>query len=149
MKADEHTTLIVADLGNLRAFRVKKRGIDESMIALEEIKLPKGDTKPKPIGEVTSDQAGRFPRGGGSGMSNGEEHEVAREMKDRAIGSLAQRIDDIIGSEKSRSWKLAAPQVIADRLVGEVAPENRKKLVQTEHADLTKFPLKKIEQRLA
>ena len=148
MKSNLRTTIIVADLGKLRAFRLKMRDVTGDSMAFEEIQLESHVDKPQHIGELLSDQAGRFPVGGGAGMSNGEEHEISREMKERAMEFAAGQINDIIKSEKSEDWKLAAPKAIANRLVEKVAPYVRKKLLVTEYADLTGQPLKMIEKRL-
>jgi hypothetical protein len=148
MKSNLRTTIIVADLGQLRAFRVKPRDVTGDSMVFEEIQLDSHGHEPQPIGELVSDQAGRFPRGGGAGMSNGEEHEVTREMKERAMVFMADQIVSIIQSEKSEDWKLAAPRAIASRLVDKVAPGVRERLMETEYANLTGQPLKMIEKRL-
>ena len=97
MKLD-NTMVIVADLGELKAYSVKK---SEGMVgneiktshALEVINNIGYIDAHKKMGEVMSDSAGNFAG------SAGEEHNRENERKKRSLKDLADDIDAIVENE--------------------------------------------------
>ncbi len=65
------TLLIVADLGLLRAYRETKNMVDRQphLELIEELKLENAHQK---LSDQVTDQAGRFPRGGGAANISGD-----------------------------------------------------------------------------
>lgn len=141
--------LVSADLGRFRAFRVVspeaigRAGNNQ----IHELETPGLEQTPESIGSLTSDQSGRFPADGNPGMSNGEATGIALEEERRSIGHLAKKIDQLILAEKPQSWKLAAPKKINARLVDQLSPEARERLVDNLHLDLSKMPANEIGKR--
>lgn len=148
------TFIVLADLGHLRAFQPKpaEPGVGREY-DLKELKLAPLTHTPSPIGEMVTDQAGRFatvsnpgsPRG--CGMSYGEPHNLQTEDERRLIKKLASRMDALIAKRSPARWILAAPSAILPRVKDALHPRSKKKLVDTQAADLTKLSLKQVEAR--
>ena len=107
----------------------------------------------EPLGEVVTDQQGRFargggPSGGGSGMSAGENHQLKTEMERRHLNELVKRIDAAVSASPFDRWVLVAPQSIAGRITDALSAGTREKLSETIPGDLVKLPLEKLEARL-
>lgn len=148
MKPTEHkTTVILADMGKLRAFRLSPPGTALSPhhgpVAIREIDLPERETD--------TDRTGRFPQGRSvpetAGMSPGENHNEEGEYERRRIGLLARKITDLVEQEGTTSWCLAAPASINKRILELIPAPLRASLVSNIPADLTHLPLAEIEHR--
>ena len=138
--------IITANLGRMRAFRVKPSAdpARENKV-VEEIDTPPMTLAPHGISELTSDQAGRFNADGGPGMSHGEPHNLEREEERRLITQLAENIDSLLSTEKPGGWALALPSAINGRVMGAM---NLKSLpVENRPQDLSKLPANEIGKR--
>ncbi len=148
------TFIVLANLGHLRAFypQPAELGVGREY-DLKELKLAPLTHTPSSVGEMTSDQAGRYaaasnpgsPRG--CGMSYGEPNNLQTEDEKRMISNLATRIDALIAKRSPARWILAAPVAILPRLKEALHPDSQKRLVDSEAADLTKLTLKQVEAR--
>jgi hypothetical protein len=142
--------VIIANLGMLRAFRTRL-GLPTDPEHLEEIEVWDAPVAQGPLHAQVSDQAGRFPAGGDSGlpggMGYGEAHGRIDEDRRRQIRSLAERIEQLVRGEGVDLWRLAAPSEINPRLVGMLSEPLRERLLLNLHADLTKLPLREVEKR--
>lgn len=144
--------VIIADLGRMRAFQVRRRGDDpREQDHLKEVADAHFEDVGSPIRETVTDQSGRFGQhgvaGGAGGMSAGEEHNVESERERDALERLAAKIADVVEDEAADAWLLAAPQSILAALQASLPPSCRQKLTSTLGADLTKVPVAKLEER--
>ena len=146
------TLLILADLGRVRAFVLRPAGLDpREQPHFDELPNSPVELLNEAIGDVTTDQAGRFPQGGGSaqlaGMSYGENHQLATELQSRALGRVAASIGQIVAAQGYPGWRLAAPSQILPALQAALTPPTRAALARTEPANLTKLTLAELEGR--
>ena len=148
MKPNTHkTTVILADMGKLRAFRISPPGTalspHDGPVAIEEIKLPEM--------ERNTDSNGRFPQGRtvseAAGICGWENHNEEREDERRRSVLLARKISDLVAQERTASWCFAAPAAINKRILGLIPSQLRDHLVVNITADLTHLPLAEIEHR--
>jgi hypothetical protein len=136
------TLLIVADLGLLRAYRETQNVADRQphLELIEELKLESAHQK---LSDRLSDQAGRFPRGGGAGnisgdLSAGESLNSEAEQNRRLIGQLAGRINALLADEDVTRCSLAVSGAIHEQLLEALDPKARAKIVQSLASNLTK-----------
>lgn len=144
--------IISANLGQVRVLKYRTAGEDpaEQEHLLEE---PAESAKEhvKSMQETVTDQSGRFGRGSqvglATGMSNGEEHHLKAEMERNALKKIAARIESVLEAEGRPTWILAAPKSLLARLQKILSAAARKTLASTVGADLTRWPLAKMEER--
>ncbi|MDP3244986.1 MAG: host attachment protein, partial [bacterium] len=115
------TLLIVADLGLLRAYRETKNVADRPphLELVEELKLESAHQK---LSDQLSDQAGRFPRGGGAAnisgnLSAGESLNSEAEQTRRLISQLAGRINALLGDNEVTRCSIAISGAIHNQLL--------------------------------
>lgn len=139
--------LITANLGRIRAFRVKPSADparDNKVV--EEIDTPPLRLTPHSISDLTSDQSGRFSADGGPGMSHGEPHGIELEEERRLITQLSQIIHNLVTSEHPESWGLALPKTISARVLSGL-PARTLPPVDHRTQDLCKLPANEIGKR--
>lgn len=144
----EDTVVIVADMGELKAFEVKKnKGLVEnemkvsySLKALDDIYYGNAHKK---VQDITTDSAGRFgnssnraQRLGETGASIGENHNLDTERKKRSIKDVASDIDTIIQNKNPKELFLAFPQELNAQLVDELTQETKNILVKNVGSNL-------------
>jgi hypothetical protein len=144
--------IIAANLGQIRVLQYRAAGEDPiEQEHLVEAPAESGKEHLKSIHETVSDQSGRFGRGTPvgfeTGMSYGEEHHLKAEMERGALKKIAARIDSVLTTEGHPSWILAAPKSILTRLEEALTAAARDKLASTVGADLTRCPLREMEER--
>ena len=140
--------IITADLGRMRAFRVKPSDDPtRDNYVVQEIETPPLEHTPQSISELTSDQAGRFKSDGSQGMSHGEAHGLEREEERRLIAQLAKNIGSVVDSEKPVGWFLAAPQTINARLLDGIPAALQKTLRENRTQDLAKLSANDLGKR--
>jgi len=144
--------IIAANLGQVRVLKYRAAGEDPiDQEHLIEEPAESGKVHVKSIKETVTDQSGRFGRGTPvgyeTGMSYGEEHHLEDEMERNALKKIAARIETVLESEGHPGWILAAPKSILKRLEESLPPASRKTLASTVGADLTRCPLKEMEER--
>jgi hypothetical protein len=134
--------LIVADLGLLRAYR-ETQNVAGQRPHLERIEEWKPESAHQKLSDQVTDQAGRFPRGGGSAnipgdLSAGESLNAKAEQDRRHIGQLAARIDALLADDAVSRCSLAVSGPIHQQLLDALDPKARAKIVQTLASNLTK-----------
>ncbi len=126
--------IIVADRGQLRAYRLLQNSGDRSphleLMAEKEPSAPH-----EKMSDQVTDQAGRFPRGGGAGgttgdLSAGEQLTQQAEVDHRVLEQLAAKIDTLLADDGVTDCLLAISAPIHKQLVDLLAPKGRDKIKQ-------------------
>jgi len=143
--------IIVADLGRLRVLAEKEEFSPTGpRLHLAELSSEELDSKPQPIHDVVTDQQGRFGKGDGGqnpGAGIAENHQLESELENRSVKALAQKIDGVIADHAPSSWTLVAPANELKHIESQLGAESKRRLGDTVGADLTKWPLAKLEER--
>lgn len=148
MRPNEHKkTVILADLGTIRIFRVNPTGDPltphHGPTQIEEITLSED--------RVNTDRPGRFPMGRDSsehlGMNPGENHNEKKELEKRGIQLIAEKIEQALDSAQSKAWCLAAPASINKRIIDKLDSETRSFLMKNIDSDLTHITKRELEKR--
>lgn len=144
----EDTVVIVADMGELKAFEVKRdegfveneMKVSYSLEALDDINYIDAH---KRVQDITSDSAGRFgssrdrsERLGDAGASIGENHNLETERKKRSIKDIASNINAIVENRKPKQLFLAFPQESNAQLLDELTQETKNILVKNVGSNL-------------
>ncbi len=136
--------LIVADLGLLRAYRKTQDSADRQP-HLELIEELKPESAHQKLSDQVTDQAGRFPRGGGSAntsgnLSAGENLNAEAEQDRQLISELAERINALLTDDTVTSCSIAISGAIHKQLLEAIAPEARAKIGKVLSSNLAKTP---------
>ena len=134
--------IIVADLGMLRAYRVKS-GASGRHAQLELVDEMDSKAAHEKRSDQVSDQAGRFPRGGGAlrvsgNLSAGEQLNQEDEQDHRLIVRLANRINALLADDQVVSCACAASAPIHKQLFEALEPNARVKIGQVLASNLVK-----------
>ena len=136
------TLLIVADLGLLRAYRETRNVADRQphLELIEELKLEGAHQK---LSDQVTDQAGRFPRGGGGAniagdLSAGESLNAEAEQNRQLISQLAGRINALLADNAVTSCSIAISGAIHKQLLEAIDPKARAKIGQVLASNLAK-----------
>lgn len=126
--------IIVTDLGLLRAYREVKRpqNREPHLELIEELTPEAAHEK---LSDQVTDQAGRFPRGGGAAnipgdLSAGERLPLEAEQNRRLIELLAGRINALLADDGVMDCWLAASAPIHKQLLDALNPKEREKISQ-------------------
>ena len=133
----ENAMVIVADLGEMKAFNVKKNeGMVENELkvsySLEMLNDISYIDAHKKVQDIVTDSAGRL------GHSIGENHNLQTERKKRSLKDVANDINEIVKNKKPNQLLLAFPKELNAQLVDELAPETKKVLAKNVASDLIK-----------
>ncbi len=135
----DSTIIITADLGHYKAYRVTKERQDISprvtLIASNE--SIEGKSK---LGEKLSDTGGRFRRAGGKNevaKGSGERHNIELEMQKKLSKKIANDINALIENEGCVEWYLASSKKINRKIIDNLKPKVKDRLVKNITADLT------------
>ena len=140
--------IICTNTGRLRAFRVTQSETSvEPQNQISEFANVQFDDGPQRVGEIASDQAGRFSSDGSPGMSRGEAHGLEREEERRLITQAAERVSALVKEEQPERWQLAAPQTINARILEALDPGVRSTMSGNEKHDFTKLPTLEVGRR--
>ncbi len=142
MKLD-NTLIIVADLGELKVFRVKKHeGIvgNELKIShsLEIVNDLDYIATHKKISELVSDKAGNFKGG------NLEDNKLEDQIEKRTIKDIASDIDSIVKNEKPKRLFLAFAKESNNQLIESLNPDTRDLIAKNIKLNLIKEDKNKI-----
>lgn len=142
-----HKIIVLADLGELKAYRLS-RDLTQPLPALELVAdMEFTETHGKFIDKYT-DAAGRFPVYGHEGpMAIGEQHDLELERERRMIKILAETIDELITREQPDYWSFAAGKEINERVLEELDPLVKARLVRNLPLDLVKAEKAELLQR--
>ncbi len=138
--------IITADLGHFKAYRVTKDPPDISprVTLIESYDSIEGYGK---LGDKLTDAGGRFRRSGGKNevaKGSGERHNIKLEMEKKLLKMIAMDIDDIIESEDCDEWYLASGKKINRKIINNLKPEVKDRLVKNITANLTGVARSKI-----
>jgi hypothetical protein len=142
------TLIIVADLGLLRAYRETQNSADRQP-HLELIEELKPESAHQKLSDQLTDQAGRFPRGGGAAtvpgnLSAGESLNSEAEQNRRLISQLAGRINALLADDDVTRCSIAISGAIHNQLLEAIAPKARAKIGQVLTSNLTKIDPTKL-----
>jgi hypothetical protein len=134
--------VIVADRGLLRAYRQIQNSKDRPthLRLIAELKPAAPHEK---MSDQVSDQAGRFPRGGGAAaapgdLSSGEQLSQEAEQAHRLIQQLAETIDKLLADDEVTDCLLAVSAPIHKQLFDALEPKTRDKIGQVLASNLAK-----------
>ncbi len=144
-------TLITADLGHLKAYRVsvdELSGKTHIQILADQL-LPEAHKK---HGDIETDEPGRYSVRTGKvalGRPAGEEHNLELEIRKRLLCQLAREIESVLQREsgEGKRWGLAAGAEVLSRLLEKLSASTRERLVKTIPADLTKLDKDEVLSR--
>jgi ATP-dependent exoDNAse (exonuclease V) alpha subunit len=144
--------IILADLGRVRTIKVEGSSeLPDEAMRLVEDETSAFDCRTSPLGDLVTDQAGRFGRGSSvgtpGGMSYGEEHDLEREIERRSIDFVAKHLDKVLDEAGTPPWILVAPASILKRLQSALSEKCRTALTETVAADLTKMSIADLTDR--
>ncbi len=136
--------LIIADRGNLKAYRVEKTANERPprLNLLEAFSMVDAHRR---ISEQNTDLAGRFGVSGAAGGPRGStgthqasisDRHYEIETSKRLYKQIAAHIMSILNRENAKRWSLAAPSEMNDALLSELDPGVRKTIAENLHADL-------------
>lgn len=139
----ENTMIIVADLGELKAFKVEehKGTVRNQMKISHSLKLITDEdfiSGRKKLGEVMSDSGGNFV----GDTLEGENVQIEREK--RTIKDIAQDIDMIVKEMQPEQVFLAFPKEHNHELTDKLAQETKAVLVKNVASDLVKTNKEKL-----
>ncbi|ADN08654.1 host attachment protein [Sulfurimonas autotrophica] len=142
MKLD-NTVIIVADVGELKAYEVKKHEdifnnelkINYSLELIDDENFIEGRKK---LQELKSDANGRINHG------SIEEHNVEEEIEKRTLKEVAQDINTIVQQTNPKSLFLAFPKESNKELVEKLSQETKAVLKKNLELDLVKADKEKI-----
>jgi hypothetical protein len=144
---------IVADRGNLKAFRAEKVPADRPprLQLVRALNFTEGSSR---ILDLNTDQDGRFPVGGGAaggkGGGNGRhqnstaERHYDIELDKRAARQVAQEITDLLREERPGAWSFAAPSEFKNAILDALSAEDRRTLAEVVPSDLVHVPTNEI-----
>jgi len=130
--------LIIADRGNLKAYRVEKTANERPprLRLLEAFSLVDAHRK---ITDMNTDLAGRFGQGrGGNGSQQASisDRHYEIEIGRRLCKQMAEQIETIVRQENAKRWSLAAPSEMNDALVAELGADFSRIIAENLHLDL-------------
>jgi len=130
--------VVVTDLGSLKAYKLDRNDLGRTprLELLQDIEWAAAHEK---LADKLSDQAGRFGKGGASGASSGERHNIALEHRKRLVKQLAERVSLLIRPEDVDACYFAASKEIHHQILEELEPRLRAKIEKNITADLTKL----------
>lgn len=136
------TLLIVADLGLLRVYRETQNAVDRQP-HLELIEELKPESAHQKMSDQVTDQAGRFPRGGGGAnssgnLSAGESLNSEAEQHRRLISQLSGRINTLLADTAVTRCSIAISGAIHNQLLEAINPKARAKIVKSLASNLAK-----------
>lgn len=139
----ENTIVIVADLGELKAFKVEKNEgvvnnemkISYSLNLINDENFINGRKKP---GELLSDGSGNFDQG------TLENHHAKTERENRTIKDIAQDIDMIVQEMQPEQLFLAFPKEHNHELTDKLGQKTKAVLTKNITSDLVKTNKEKL-----
>ena len=139
----ENTLIIVADLGELKAFNVKRHEaivgkelmISYSLEVVNDENFIKGKKK---LSEILSDSSGQFVNG------TLEDHDLKIEIENRIMREIAEDIENIIKNIKPKQLFLAFPKEHNHELTNKLRDETKAVLVKNITSNLVKTDKEKI-----
>lgn len=139
--------VVLADLGELKAYRFT-RDLTQPFPKLELMADMEFTEAHGRFIDKYTDEAGRFPvYGQGGPMAIGEQHNLELERERRLIKILAEAVGEIVNREQPEYWSFAAPKEINERVVEQIDPLVKAKMVRNLPLDLVKAEKSELMQR--
>ncbi len=140
----ENTIVVIASLGELKIFDVKKieNIVDDELKDSYNLELIRGMDfidEHKRISEVVSDKAGNF-----NGGTNDDADNLLIEQKKKVIKKIAKEINDIAKSKKPKQLLLSFAKELSDELMGYLNPDTKAILTKVIYKDLVNSDKNKI-----
>lgn len=140
----EKTIVIVASLGELKIFDVKKieNIIDDELKVSYNLELLKSMDfidEHKRISEIVSDEAGNFNEG-----TLDDADKLLIEEKHKVVKKIAKEINDIAKSEEPKQLFLAFEKELSDKLMDHLNPKTKDILTKVIYKDLVNTHKDKI-----
>ncbi|UCH80219.1 MAG: host attachment protein [Nitrospiraceae bacterium] len=131
--------IIIADLGHFKAYRITQepRQPSPKVTLIESYDSIEGHGK---LGDKLSDAGGRFRRSGGKdevAKGSGERHNIELELEKKVSKMLAMDIDALIEREGCNEWYLASGKKINRKIIDNLKPAVKNRLIKNITADLT------------
>jgi hypothetical protein len=131
-----------------RAYR-ETQTIADRQPHLELIEELKPESAHQKVSDQVTDQAGRFPRGGGSvnssgDLSAGESLNAEAEQDRRLISQLAGRINALLADDAVTRCSIAVSGAIHNQLLEALAPKARAKIGQVLASNLARTDPKEL-----
>jgi len=146
MVAPMNLLLIVADLGRVKAFRLRRNDDDpKASPAFQDLLDDDLENQHSRVGNRVTDQAGRFPSGPG-GMAVGERHREEEEARHNQLEAIASVINGLAGREKGPIY-LAAPQTMLRQLLDALDGTVRQRVKKEVPRGLVKIPKLELLKR--
>lgn len=139
--------LIVADRGNLKAYKVNEtpnRGPSLQLVQAFNIMDAHGRMQDK-----VTHQAGAFPNAAGPGQMNSiaEQQGIQTETERRIHKELAERIAEIVQKDGAAGWSFAAPSTIHSAIIDLLPRGIRDTIIEHVQADLVNIEPAKLPAR--
>jgi hypothetical protein len=139
---------IVADLGRFKAYRWEEnRAFSRPRLKLiEDHETPQGTHH---LSEDVTDQAGRFRKEPAfiGALSDGEEHNLKLERRNRAVRSLAKEIGAVMKREHATDCYMAADHQIMQSILAALDQPTRAKVSRRIPANLSKHRPEELVER--
>ena len=140
----ERTIVIVASLGELKIFYVKKieNIVDDELKVSYNLELLKGMDfidEHKKISEIMSDKAGNFNSG-----TNDDADKLLLEQKKKIVKKIAKEIDDIAKSREPKQLMLAFDKELSEELMDHLDTKTKDLLTKVIYKDLVNTDKNKI-----
>lgn len=129
--------LIVADRGNLKAYRLEKAPTDRPHHVHLVQALSLADAHAK-IGEVNTDVQGRRSSDGSVQVGGTGERHYDLENNRRSARELADHIKALLKEHKPEAWSFAAPSGLNQSVLDELEPNLRNLVAENLQRDLVK-----------
>lgn len=143
------TLIIVADSGLLKAYRISQKSLTHKRKA-ELVKSIFYEQAHKKLGEIVTDQAGRF-RGAGKRTTGqgttGEEHNLVQDLQKKVIKHLATDIESVVKLYAADTYHIALAVKLYKPVLDSLKKDLRTKFKKTVNADLTKETVAKLRER--
>ena len=143
------TLIIVADAGLLKAYRISQKSLTHKHKA-ELVKSVYYEQAHRKLGEIVSDQAGRF-RGAGkkttAGAATGEEHNLLLDLQKKVIKHISTDIESVIKLYAADAYHVAISVKLYKPVLQSLKKDLRAKIKKTVNADLTKETVAKLRER--
>ncbi len=145
--------LIIADRGNLKAFRVEKTANERPprLQLVEALSLVEAHRK---AGEMNTDLAGGFPAVGSRGNGGRHQNSISDrhyeiETGRRICRQLACHIASILRREQPDHWSFAAPAEINDAVLDELEPGLRRHIAENLRLGLVNASAEEVLERFS
>jgi hypothetical protein len=142
--------VVVADRGNLRAYILDNSHRTSALRLVQEVDFHEAHQR---LGEMVTDKAGAFPKGGPKGggaagravaSSAAERLTLVNELESQNIRHVARTITNLLNEHRPESWGMAAPEGIFNAILEEVDRPLHKNLTCRVRRDLTNVAASKL-----